>query len=241
MSIYRISIAGADDAVRPETLAALSDRFPFVEWGILFSRPETVRERYPSLDWIRELTALSRRRATNQPLNLSLHLCARAALKTIRGDWEAQSEYRDIFAGFQRFQLNADYTKSRKYLPNLPTALRELSSSGQIIVQLTGEPLNEEVAQNLADAGLDVAFLFDGSGGWGKTPESWRAAEGRDCGYAGGLNPENLEAAIPQIKAAAGDARVYLDLESGARDADNRFDVAKVERILEIVAPHIEA
>lgn len=31
MSIYRISIAGADDAVRPETLAALSDRFPFVE------------------------------------------------------------------------------------------------------------------------------------------------------------------------------------------------------------------
>ncbi|MBR4833722.1 MAG: hypothetical protein IKU86_05215 [Thermoguttaceae bacterium] len=47
--------------------------------------------------------------------------------------------------------------------------------------------------------------------------------------------------AIPQIKAAAGDARVYLDLESGARDAENRFDVEKVERILEIVAPHIEA
>lgn len=245
MSIYRISIAGADDAVRPETLAALSDRFPFVEWGILFSRPETVRERYPSLDWIRELTAISRRRATNQPtnqpLNLSLHLCARAAQKTIRGDWEAQSEYRDIFADFQRFQLNADYAKSRKYLPNLPSALRELSPSGQFIVQLTGEPLNEEVAQNLAAAGLDVAFLFDGSGGWGKTPESWRAAEGCNCGYAGGLNPENLEATLPQIEAAAGDARVYLDLESGARDADNRFDLAKVERILEIVAPRVAA
>ena len=119
-------------------------------------------------------------------------------------------------------------------MPNLPTALRELSPSGQFIVQLTGEPLNEEVAQNLVDAGLDVAFLFDGSGGWGKTPESWRAAQGRNCGYAGGLNPENLEA-------ATGDARVYLDLESGARDADNRFDLAKVERILEIVAPHIDA
>ncbi len=126
-------------------------------------------------------------------------------------------------------------------MPNLPTVLRELSPSGQFIVQLTGEPLNEEVARNLADAGLDVAFLFDGSGGWGKTPEEWRAAQGRNCGYAGGLNPENLEAAIPQIKAAAGDARVYLDLESGARDADNRFDLAKVERILEIVAPHIDA
>ena len=69
MSIYRISIAGADDAVRPEALAALSDRFPFVEWGILLSRPETVRERYPSLAWIAELTALSRRRAINQPTN----------------------------------------------------------------------------------------------------------------------------------------------------------------------------
>lgn len=31
MSIYRISIAGADAAVRPETLAALSARFLFVE------------------------------------------------------------------------------------------------------------------------------------------------------------------------------------------------------------------
>ncbi|MBR2003714.1 MAG: hypothetical protein IKK39_08985 [Thermoguttaceae bacterium] len=98
----------------------------------MFSRPETVRERYPSLDWIRELTALSRRRATNQPLNLSLHLCARAALKTIRGDWEAPSEYRDIFADFQRFQLNADYAKSRKYLPNLPTVLRELSPTANL-------------------------------------------------------------------------------------------------------------
>lgn len=101
--------------------------------------------------------------------------------------------------------------------------------------------MNEEVAQNLAAAGLDVAFLFDGSGGWGKTPESWRAAEGCNCGYAGGLNPENLEATLPQIEAAAGDARVYLDLESGARDADNRFDLAKVERILEIVAPRVAA
>lgn len=112
---------------------------------------------------------------------------------------------------------------------------------GPIYRPADGRAVERRGRENLVDAGLDVAFLFDGSGGWGKTPESWRAAEGRACGYAGGLNPENLEAAIPQIKAAAGDARVYLDLESGARDADNRFDLAKVERILEIVAPHIDA
>lgn len=37
MPLTRVTITGADDAVEPAELQALSHEFPFVEWGILHS------------------------------------------------------------------------------------------------------------------------------------------------------------------------------------------------------------
>lgn len=52
--LRRVTLTGADDTVSPHELAALSARYPFVEWGILVSRcpPEHGRHRFPSLPWL---------------------------------------------------------------------------------------------------------------------------------------------------------------------------------------------
>ena len=111
----------------------------------------------------------------------------------------------------------------------------------QFIVQLNGKAINEEVGENLRSNGLDVAFLYDGSGGQGIIPDRWPAPKGDYCGYAGDLSPSNIETQIPLIREAAGSARIYLDLEAGARDAQDRFDLDAVKLLLEIVAPHVDA
>ncbi len=104
-------------------------------------------------------------------------------------------------------------------MPTLPRVLRKLRPAPQFIVQLNGKAINAEVGETLRANGLDVAFLYDESGGQGITPERWPAPKGDYCGHAGGLNPSNIEAQIPRIREAAGSARVYLDLEAGPRDA----------------------
>jgi hypothetical protein len=38
MRLKTVTITGADDAVDPEELLQIQQRYPFVEWGILLSR-----------------------------------------------------------------------------------------------------------------------------------------------------------------------------------------------------------
>lgn len=86
----------------------------------------------------------------------------------------------------------------------------------------------------LQSAGIDVAFLYDSSGGHGKTTPVWLPPKGKYCGYAGGLTPENLEVEIPKIAAVVGNHPIYLDMESGVRDSDDHFDLSRAELILKI-------
>ena len=243
MPIDRLSIAGPDEAVRPQELAALSDRCPFVEWSILYGHPIEPLRRFPTVAWIRELTEISaeRARSTGSPLRLSLHLCGAAVTSLIRDQRDGLTEILPLIPSFQRIQLNVNYHKVAASLPTLPRVLRKLRPAPQFIVQLNGKAINAEVGETLRANGLDVAFLYDASGGQGITPERWLPPKGDYCGYAGGLSLANIEAQIPLIREAAGSSRVYLDLEAGARDAQDRFDLDAVKLLLEIVAPHVDA
>ena len=82
-----------------------------------------------------------------------------------------------------------------------------------------------------ADARVD--WLFDKSGGRGAAPPSWpKAREGAFCGYAGGLNPDNIGVALPAIAACVPEGQPYwIDMESGVR-TDDRFDLDKCELVL---------
>lgn len=57
----RVTITGADDSVDVSELSRLTDEFPFVEWGILFSQSKQGTKRYPSWEWIESLVEEKRR------------------------------------------------------------------------------------------------------------------------------------------------------------------------------------
>ena len=56
MQIKYVTLTGADESVEPMDLALLSDKYTFVEWGILFSQTrQGIEPRYPSYEWIEKL------------------------------------------------------------------------------------------------------------------------------------------------------------------------------------------
>ena len=71
MKINQVTLTGADDSVRPAHLIEISREYPFVEWGLLFSKSQQGTARFPSLNWLQELNHV----AEGQNLNLCAHLC----------------------------------------------------------------------------------------------------------------------------------------------------------------------
>jgi phosphoribosylanthranilate isomerase len=81
--------------------------------------------------------------------------------------------------------------------------------------------------------------LFDESAGRGISPDSWDAPlPGHFCGYAGGMNPDNVEANIKMIEKVAAGHTTWIDMESGVRTND-RFDLGKMRKVLEVTKPYI--
>ena len=77
-----VTVTGADDNTRPEELASLAQKFPFVEFGILVgNHPGTPR--YPSATWRDDLSDVAVR---NRSLHLSAHLCGRWVESFLTGD-----------------------------------------------------------------------------------------------------------------------------------------------------------
>ena len=241
MNLDRIAIAGADENVRPEDLLELNKRFPFVEWSILYDTEVKALNRFPSLEWIAELVRLSRQQEaeTGSPLRLSLHLCRTAVKGLVRGNLDVLSSIEELMPAFGRIQLNVIFKNVYEHLTLMPKNIKRLNHSYQIIVQLNGTQLNKEVGALLEDSGLDVAYLYDSSGGHGKTASVWLPPFGKYCGYAGGLSPENLEEEIPRIAAVTGEHPIYLDMESGVRDIDDHFDISRAEIVLKIAEARI--
>ncbi len=47
MKIDKVTLTGADDSVRPAELVEISQQYPLVEWGILFSKSQQGTARFP--------------------------------------------------------------------------------------------------------------------------------------------------------------------------------------------------
>ncbi|QQG37408.1 MAG: hypothetical protein HYS17_07415 [Micavibrio aeruginosavorus] len=161
-----------------------------------------------------------------------MHLCDDGFLGFIAQD----PAVRNLMSGFQRIQLNLKFGDVEgKYDPaELVARVRE-NPQHQFILQYTKEkkdllPLFRDVPNH--------ALLFDASAGRGISPGHWDAPlPGHFCGYAGGLNPENLQENLNLISSIANGYTTWIDMESGVR-TDDRFDIGKVRRILSIAAPY---
>lgn len=224
MKLRCVSITGADDAVDVAVLNDIAAVYPFVEWAVLLLPEAAGTPRVPSYDWIRAFKDNYRGR------HKAMHLCGEALLGFIAG----RADILDLMDGFARIQLNLEFGDVEgRYDPAALLARIAAHPEFTFIVQYTEKrrpllPHLEGIAHH--------AILFDESAGRGVAPADWPAPlAGHFCGYAGGINPDNVEDHLQKIK-AAGAAETWIDMESGVRTADC-LDAVKVRAVLARAAP----
>jgi hypothetical protein len=228
MNLYTVTIAGADDLVDPKDLARLSKQYPFVEWAILLSKSKQGGPRYPSYQWIESLSEFS------DLLRLSGHLCGGWVEDIINGRLSFRARFYNIWKKLARIQINLHGIN----VPMTNNFLDAMSiiHNKQLILQ-TKSPENV-LLKSAIDANINVAPLFDMSHGTGYLPDAWPEYNLSKCGYAGGLNPNNIIEQINKIAKISVDKKIWVDMESGVR-TNNRFDIDKAEKILELVEEYV--
>ena len=208
-----ITFTGADDETSIDDMDQLALDYP-VEFGILFSPKRQGSGRYPSLGWVRMLL-----KDLRGSIILSAHLCGDDARAVIQS---GKSQHDALLCGyFARAQINTAYRDVDHSIINAWAAYAvELDP---ILQCREGFP-----------SVRGIGFLFDASGGRG-IPSAWwpRAPSGQFVGYAGGLNPSNVAAAVAEIGTLATD--YWIDMETGVRDEHDRFSIEKCRAVCEAV------
>lgn len=240
-----VTITGADDTTSLLDLVALSHEFPFVEWGFLLGRgigPGTAigdgLPRFPSHAWLRAFASL----ADPEPrVRYALHFCGGFVASAIRGEDPAGSGDLHLFTQHSaaRIQLNFRGREQHVDVPALAAWMKSRPHQ-KVILQLGGT-IGGAVFEHMRQYVPGVQGLFDRSGGRGTVPGAWPTPKSvASYGYAGGLGPKNLSVEWPLISAAAGDRRVWIDMETGVRDdADETLDLGRARAALEWAAPVI--
>lgn len=244
MKLDRVTLTGADDSVKAEALLEVSRQFPFVEWGILFGGPTDGSVRFPSIRWVIEelipMKELANQEGTK--FDLCAHLCGKFVMLLL------QEGTHFLDGTFSRSQINTHGIPLEWYgnLNEIKDLIKIAQDEwgGQFIFQCDGE--NNEIIKQWVKADLGVP-LFDTSSGAGLLPsdlgEVWPAhfGEGKYCGYAGGLGPENVVEQLELIKTKVPEnGRVWIDMETKLF-TKGEFDLDKCLDVLSKVEPFINA
>jgi hypothetical protein len=231
MRLHTVTITGPDDQSDPDDLVRLATEFPFVEWGILFTRRSS-RPTFPSDAWVERL-----RRRAPEGMRLSGHVCSTWAREVCTGRWPAKLN----LERFGRAQLNI-----ARYLTEVasPEGLaRCLPPGREYILQVgTSRERGLALAAQLQGLGSTVSVLFDASGGKGISPKSWPSVPAAlKCGFAGGLGPDNLAGELRRLERIVGDRVVWIDMQSRVRSEDGAaLDLTKVRTCLEVSRPYAQ-
>lgn len=250
MKICAISLTGADDTTDVADLLDLSDAFPLVEWGILFSSTRAGKARYPSntfMDALYNAQTAGRKR----PLKLAAHLCGatmRGFMKGITfehydaGNWLqphglSERMFNEMFA---RAQINFNAPREGFQSEDLAAMMRGWYETMDGCVITQHNTPNADVWQwcqrfehQHPSAIKAHQILHDASGGNGIHAATWnKPVAGIINGYAGGLGPDNIIDTLIANEDVVGDGVIWIDMEGALRDADDAFDLQKAETVL---------
>ena len=204
-----VTLTGLDEFMPLDDIQALG-RMPDVELGFLYSL-DAQGPRFVSLPWL--LSTLPRLQC-----RVALHVCgASARRQLVNGDLS------DCMPWLARVQVNG------------PVGGSELQTLADRVPQLITQhdTHNEPLA---ATAVSRHAVLVDGSGGLGILPTRWaRPDTTKPVGFAGGLSLTNLPMQLSRISAVATGAW-WIDLETGLRTKNDRFDPAEARCVANLVA-----
>ena len=221
--LERVTITGADDTTSVSQLVELSQEFPFVEWGILVSRRAEGSPRFPSRDWIDELIAVS------HGMTLSMHVCGAWVRQIFVGElhWE---DLPSCYPVVDRIQIN---THAERHASTV-AFIDKLNERPNVQFIFQWDGVNDHLIYAAKACGLNVAALFDTSGGAGILPDKWVApSPDFPCGYAGGLGPDNVVAQIHKIETVCSKP-YWIDMERRVRWADDsHLDMDAVRLVLE--------
>lgn len=224
--LSHVTFTGVDDRTDVERLKDIARRYPFAEFGILFS--ESADNRYP--DVIPLLKALDK-----SGVRLSAHLCGKMARKIVEtGDF---TEFRkacgiraDLFARCQLNVAGHSVDNPTRFLW-FPATMKEV-----IVQKKTGDGI---LYRHFSQYNPCCAPLLDDSGGRGRRGKlSYVDAE--HAGYAGGIGPDNVADVLAEICAWEGVHGYWIDMESNVRTRD-WFDLDKVEAVCEKVDGFLKA
>ena len=239
MKLSKVTMTGADDTTKQESLFELSAKYPYAEWAILLSRNSIGRNRFPSLKWMNRLAELDNN-FFDFEMQYSGHLCGAYVNEFLMGNTDFVKEIGEIWGLFQRIQINTHGIRHEYDEMNLLNALAQYPEK-EFIFQYDNS--NKEILDHVvANSDTSISALFDLSHGAGVLPKEWPIPiNGVKCGYAGGLSPENIEEQIKLIESKVGDAEIWVDMETKVRsNNDMIFDLTKVESVFKTCKHYIK-
>lgn len=208
-----ITFTGADDGTNLLDLADFSRAYS-AELGILFSPKRAGSARYPTLAWTGRLI-----KTIVGPL--SAHICGDYSRALLRGERLPDEIELLLESRFDRVQINTAE-------PNIPVGRLSAWAASlglQLILQCRDTFPEDNRAQ----------WLFDRSGGRGEQPEHWPVPHPDmpgPVGYAGGIGPANVLDTLNRITTSL---PFWIDMESGVRNAEDRFDIGRCRAVCEAV------
>lgn len=236
MNLRRVTITGADDSTSIPELVDLSLEYPWVEWGILVSKKQEGRFRFPGRHWIERLSNI----AARNTMRLSTHVCGAWTRNFLRGEL-AWSELPSCVAVSRRIQINT-HAELHASTAGMWTNMNSVPDK-EFIFQWDG--VNNHLAYAALGGRLQsdatfprVSVLFDTSGGAGVLPEGWPSPPvPLSAGYAGGLGPDNVVEQVEKIELVCKQP-YWIDMERRVRaEDDSALDMEKVRVVLRAI-PH---
>ena len=238
MRITKLTLTGADDKTDIKEMIGISEKYPFVEWGILMARnfSEYTGRRFPSREWINELVLQN----SKTPLNLSLHICGKIVEDIVEeGGKEFLKYYGKYLKTFQRLQINTHAEKFNLNFDAFKKFVKKVKNeyNTEIIIQFDGT-INQNLLFQLEPG--ELSTLIDKSHGAGVVPDIWgKPIKGYSTGYAGGLGPDNLAEELEKIESYVCAGESWIDMETKVRSSTTEkgdyFDLDKCREVLEIV------
>ena len=163
-------------------------------------------------------------------LTLSAHFCGWWAKQVL--EEKNYSLVDNLHQDFKRVQLNYNFRNSANH--NLIPLLNYANENPNRAIILQYNKSNAEILGNFVNNNQlphNIHFLYDSSGGRGTEIERIDITIGHQyTGYAGGLNPDNVERICQMIVDDFEQVDTWIDLETGARTNDE-FDLDKVRDI----------
>ncbi len=205
-----ITFTGIDKYTSISEMLRISDSWP-TEWAMLFSKAhQEVKNRYPHVVFVEEFIQYK------DDLDFAAHLCGDYANQVLKSGW---TEIDSLIDGVKRIQINTS-----------KPITHEISDNIYIYSKRMGVDIILQCRQEFPTNFPEFDWLFDTSGGRGKEPEAWAKPTLSWCGFAGGINPDNVKEVVKTISSMS-PTYYWLDMETGVRDENDNFSLEKCEAV----------